>query len=187
LDWGLVAKIDAQEADEPIRTLRRLLFGLQVGWLLIGGSLALLLAQRFASPIVQMVGGVKEIGRGNLGVRVPDGCADEIGELGRAFNQMADDLQNSRVRLEERVAERTGELARANSELQEALARVKTLSGLVPICTWCKKVRDDNGSWNQVEIYVERHSEAQFSHGVCPDCHEQLMADTQRPPESTQS
>lgn len=55
-------------------------------------------------------------------------------------------------------------------ELEEALAKVKTLKGLVPICTSCKKIRDDQGFWHQVEIYVRDHSEAEFSHSICPDC-----------------
>lgn len=59
-------------------------------------------------------------------------------------------------------------------ELQQALDRVKTLSGLVPICAACKKVRDDRGYWNQIEAYIEAYSEAQFSHGICPECAEKL-------------
>lgn len=56
------------------------------------------------------------------------------------------------------------------SELQEALASVKTLKGLLPICAWCKKIRDDEGYWNKLEAYIGRHSEVSFSHGICPDC-----------------
>jgi len=59
-------------------------------------------------------------------------------------------------------------------DLQKALDRVKTLSGLLPICASCKKVRDDQGYWNQIEAYIETYSEAQFSHGICPDCAEKL-------------
>lgn len=55
-------------------------------------------------------------------------------------------------------------------ELQEALAHVKTLSGLLPICSHCKKIRDDHGYWTQIEAYLHEHSEAEFSHGLCPDC-----------------
>jgi hypothetical protein len=55
-------------------------------------------------------------------------------------------------------------------ELQDALAKVKTLSGLVPICAWCKKIRDDQGFWRQVEVFIQSHSDAVFTHGVCPDC-----------------
>jgi len=56
------------------------------------------------------------------------------------------------------------------AELQSALANVKTLSGLVPICAWCKKIRDDGNYWHQVESFVSRHTDATFSHGICPDC-----------------
>jgi PAS domain S-box-containing protein len=55
-------------------------------------------------------------------------------------------------------------------ELQNALAQVKKLSGFLPICASCKKIRDDSGYWHQVERYVTEHSEAEFSHGICPDC-----------------
>jgi len=55
-------------------------------------------------------------------------------------------------------------------ELQAALERVKQLSGLLPICSNCKKVRDDRGYWNQIESYIREHSEAEFSHGLCPEC-----------------
>jgi len=55
-------------------------------------------------------------------------------------------------------------------DLQKALANVKSLSGLLPICASCKKIRDDKGYWSQVESYIQKHSEATFSHGMCPDC-----------------
>jgi AmiR/NasT family two-component response regulator len=62
-------------------------------------------------------------------------------------------------------------------ELQEALARVKTLSGLLPICASCKKIRDDQGYWHQVEVYFRDRSDADFSHSLCPDCARQLYPD----------
>ena len=55
-------------------------------------------------------------------------------------------------------------------ELKTALADVKMLSGLIPICASCKKIRDDHGYWQQVESYIQKHSEAKFTHGLCPDC-----------------
>jgi PAS domain S-box-containing protein len=60
------------------------------------------------------------------------------------------------------------------AELQAALEQVKQLSGLLPICASCKKIKDDNGSWNQIESYIRDHSEAEFSHGLCPDCAKKL-------------
>jgi len=62
-------------------------------------------------------------------------------------------------------------------ELQKALAEVKTLSGLIPICASCKKIRDDKGYWGQIESYISDHSEAEFSHGICPDCMKKLYPD----------
>jgi hypothetical protein len=59
-------------------------------------------------------------------------------------------------------------------ELQEALAKVKTLRGLLPICANCKKIRDDRGYWNRIEAYIGQHTDAQFSHGICPDCAKKL-------------
>jgi hypothetical protein len=56
------------------------------------------------------------------------------------------------------------------AKLQEAIASVRTLRGLIPVCAWCKKIRDDRGYWNEVEAYVAAHTEADFTHGVCPDC-----------------
>ena len=56
------------------------------------------------------------------------------------------------------------------AELQQALQNVKVLSGLLPICASCKKIRDDQGYWQDVAVYIRDHSEAEFSHGICPDC-----------------
>ena len=56
------------------------------------------------------------------------------------------------------------------AELQQALDEVRTLQGLLPMCAWCKKVRDDQGYWDDVASYIDRHTEASVSHGICPDC-----------------
>ena len=73
-------------------------------------------------------------------------------------------------RLEAEVAARTAELSRTNVELTEALEQVKTLRGIVPICASCKKIRNDEGYWEQLEVYMRDHTEAEFSHGICLDC-----------------
>jgi len=62
------------------------------------------------------------------------------------------------------------------NQLQDALAQVKALSGLLPICSQCKMVRDDSGYWSRVEAYIEQRSEARFSHGLCPDCYQKAIA-----------
>jgi hypothetical protein len=62
-------------------------------------------------------------------------------------------------------------------ELQDALGKIKTLSGLLPICASCKKIRDDKGYWSQIEAYIGDHSEAEFTHSICPECMKKLYPD----------
>jgi PAS domain S-box-containing protein len=62
-------------------------------------------------------------------------------------------------------------------DLEVAMSKIKTLSGLIPICAHCKKIRDDKGYWNIIESYIETHSNAEFSHGMCPECADQLYGD----------
>lgn len=71
----------------------------------------------------------------------------------------------------------TTEREKLIGELQEALAKVKKLSGFLPICSSCKQIRDDKGYWYQIEEYIKTHSEADFSHSICPDCAEKLYPD----------
>jgi two-component system, response regulator PdtaR len=71
-------------------------------------------------------------------------------------------------------------LRRLNAELQEALVKIKTLEGILPICASCKKIRDDEGRWHQVEVYIRDRSGAEFSHGICPDCLKKFYADLPR-------
>jgi ABC-type nitrate/sulfonate/bicarbonate transport system substrate-binding protein len=87
----------------------------------------------------------------------------------QAFQALADHCGGALERL--RVQ---GEREKLIEELQQALAQVKTLSGLLPICASCKKIRDDRGYWNQVEIYIRDRSGANFTHSICPDCSKKL-------------
>jgi PAS domain S-box-containing protein len=75
---------------------------------------------------------------------------------------MIEDISNRKVAEQERE--------RLIQELQEAMANIKTLKGLLPTCAWCRKVRDDDGYWKKVETYVQEHSDASFTHGICPEC-----------------
>ncbi|HLJ95259.1 MAG TPA: response regulator [Gemmataceae bacterium] len=81
----------------------------------------------------------------------------------------------ARLQAGARIVELQKNLAERVRELENALARVKQLQGLLPICAYCKKIRDDHNYWQQVESYISSHSEAQFSHGICPDCHERVV------------
>ncbi len=79
---------------------------------------------------------------------------------------------HARVQVGVRVLGLQRTLSNRVQELEEALARVKRLQGLLPICTYCKKIRNDRNYWQQVESYIGEHTEAEFSHGICPDCYE---------------
>jgi len=72
-------------------------------------------------------------------------------------------------------------------DLQNAMSQIKTLSGLLPICAHCKKIRDDKGYWHAVEEYIHEHSEADFSHSICPDCLEKYYPEIAKKMKSSQS
>ena len=116
----------------------------------------------------------------------------------RRRERMQEQVQKAYSELEVRVQERTADLARVNDELNrdielrkkmaeerevmvkkmmEALAEVKTLSGLLPMCSNCKSIRDDRGYWKRIEAYISEHSDAEFSHGLCPKCASELYPD----------
>lgn len=84
---------------------------------------------------------------------------------------------HARVEVGRRMIEMQNNLAAKVEELRQAMDEIKTLRGIVPICSYCKKIRDDKGYWNQVEKYVSDHTEAKFSHGICPACFEKEMRD----------
>ncbi|OLE67443.1 MAG: response regulator [Acidobacteria bacterium 13_1_20CM_2_68_7] len=85
------------------------------------------------------------------------------------------DELRARLQVGVRMVELQNLLANRVRDLEEAMARVKQLSGLLPICSYCKRVRDDKNYWQQVEAYIGRHSEAQFSHSICPECYETIV------------
>lgn len=84
--------------------------------------------------------------------------------------QMFNEVSNLNTILEKRVKDRT-------EKLEKKIKEVQTLSGLLPICSSCKKIRDGEGYWNQLESYISKHSEAEFSHGICQECSDKLYGD----------
>jgi DNA-binding response OmpR family regulator len=83
----------------------------------------------------------------------------------------------ARVQVGSRVVQLQSALADRVKELEEAIANVKQLQGLLPICSYCKKIRDDGNYWHRVESYIAGHANVRFSHGICPDCSEKMKAD----------
>jgi FixJ family two-component response regulator len=117
-------------------------------------------------PIILLTGkGTQEVDMAAMKA----GASDYLdkGELGASLLERSIRYAIERTRTQH-------EQERLISELREALAKVKKLSGLLPMCASCKKIRDDKGYWNQLEAYISAHSEADFSHGICPECAKKL-------------
>lgn len=102
------------------------------------------------------------------------GAADWLAVTNRALSLITIWVAAILVLLYMRVEEERNVLVR---QLQDALANIKTLRGLLPICAWCKKIRDDHGYWNQLETYIGAHSDAEFTHGLCPECAKKMRLD----------
>lgn len=99
--------------------------------------------------------------------------------LATAIILMAVKIYLSNIKLSKEIVARKkaeAEIKRHVSELNKAFDEIKTLRGIIPICSYCKKIRNDKGAWDNLEAYICNHSEAQFSHGVCPECYKKQMA-----------
>lgn len=103
-------------------------------------------------------------------------------QLKQHNRELMEELRQKNLELEERVRERTAELNKANQaltarveELERTKYELKTLQGLLPICSYCKKIRDDKNSWHQLEEYLSRTADVLFSHGICPDCYREVV------------
>ncbi len=104
-----------------------------------------------------------------------DGGADEY--IVKPFDWS---VLHARINTGARIASLQQSLANRVAELQSALDMVNKLSGLLPICSYCKRIRKEENRWQQLEAYLSEHSEAEFSHGVCPDCFELARKDFER-------
>ena len=102
----------------------------------------------------------------------PEGCAvGSLCAIDRRPRQLTAEQKGAMQALARQVMALL-ELRRVSAQMAEALEKVKTLQGLLPICAWCKRIRDDKGYWNQVEAYIHTHTGTDFTHGICPDCYE---------------
>ncbi|MBN2655916.1 MAG: cache domain-containing protein [Spirochaetales bacterium] len=93
---------------------------------------------------------------------------DRKGQVSRIFGSIRDITSEKKAELEKE---------KLISELQDALDQIRTMGGLIPICSSCKKIRDDKGYWNQLESYIEKHSDVSFTHGICPDCMKKIYGE----------
>jgi HAMP domain-containing protein len=174
----------ADEVDNKLSQLRLTGLVSLLGSLLLALLFALYLSRGLTGRIGALVTRCRQVAAGRFDTRIEMRTFDEFDDLIEAFNTMSEDLGQARSRadqaiaelrdardnLEQRVQERTG-------ELEAALEKVQVLSGMLPICCSCKKIRNDEGYWQQVEQFVEMHTSARFTHGLCPECGLKLYGD----------
>lgn len=130
----------------------------QIGVLHLGLSETAIRFTRFITrPLLRLAGAAESFGREGASRPVVIDSEDEVGQLARVFNAM--------------IASRTHFEAERERLIEELR---KTLRGFLPICSSCKKIRLDEGSWQQIESYIRAHSDAEFSHGICPECAKSL-------------
>ena len=145
---------------------------------------ALYLSRGLTRRIARVTAHCRDLAMGRLNVRIEGRTFDEFDDLAESFNAMGEALGGTRADLEKAIAELKAtqhgledRVAERTRELQEAVAKMDVLRGLLPICCSCKKIRDDQGYWLQVEQFVSQHTGARFTHGLCPDCEVKLYGE----------
>tara|TARA_B100000614_G_scaffold262444_1_gene295975 strand:- start:1329 stop:2597 length:1269 start_codon:yes stop_codon:yes gene_type:complete len=163
-----------------LNRLKWICFALILSSFILSFILSFIISKVLNTPLKILTEGVREIGKGNLKTRVAIHSKDEFKLLAQEFNNMTQNLRSitvSRDKLEIEIKQKKEvqkEKEKVIENLKVALDEIKTLKGIVPICSSCKKIRDDKGYWNQLESYIQKHSEASFSHGICPECLDKL-------------
>ncbi|CCK78682.1 putative two component system sensor histidine kinase [Desulfobacula toluolica Tol2] len=155
-----------------------MLIGIAIIFILV--LISYIFGQKIAKPLAILDTATQKIGKDDFKYRIDMKQNDEFGNLAISFNSMAKSLQHSTTSiaiLEKEVAARRKaekEQEKLIKELQESLENVKTLSGLLPICAKCKKIRNDEGYWDSLEEYIQTHSNILFSHSLCSKCSDAL-------------
>lgn len=124
-------------------------------------------------PLKTFLSHIQNFHKDQVNEKVPVFCKDELGQVVEAYNVMVVRINDKTNELEDANVE----LKMMNENLETALSQVKQLSGLLPICSYCKKIRDNKGYWNQIEQYIHDHSEAEFSHSICKECVDKYYPD----------
>lgn len=177
---GTSIRREMTESDERVRLLIIVLSAVMASALIVA---SFLLERLIVIPLARLQEGVEIIGTGNLLHKVGTDVADEIGLLSKAFDRMTDNLRGitasrdeldremeERLRVEGELRKTADDLAVSNEALKKSLAEVRTLRGILPICSGCKKIRDDKGYWEHLESYITSNTGALLSHGICPEC-----------------
>ena len=181
--WYILNYRDMETVLLPVTESTRTI-ALSIGLVLfILAIVALLIGRQVAQPLLRLTELTGKIAKGNFGARAEIKEKDEFGILAHSVNSMAEELGQTTTSiksLEDEVALRKkseSEKEHLITELEEALKQVKTLRGILPICSYCKKIRNNEGDWDQIEAYIQEHSEAEFSHGICQECAKKYYPD----------
>jgi PAS domain S-box-containing protein len=140
---------------------------------ILGGGAEQSVGKTFWDQFPGMDPGVEELLRRVMVERVAGSCETYYQPRGRWFGVNVYPFRNGISVLFNDISDRKNaqsERERLIGELQDALANIRTLRGLIPICAWCKRIRNDRGYWEQLELYLRDHSDAEFTHGMCPAC-----------------
>ncbi len=170
LDRELVIK-EHNECFKKLLQLRHDCLGEQLLSFLSPPSLDILpLAQHHNQLSTTLLFRAKDASLLRLRCRILKTADDGYLILGGHLMMAPDHILQEMTALTNEMANMARELHRKNRDLVEAQAKIKTLSGIIPICSHCKEIRDDKGYWNQLEKFISEHSEAQFSHAICDKC-----------------
>ena len=169
--WVVAVAIPEAEILHPIHQALKNILLVGLATALGVFLLALAMGRSLLRPIQLLSDAMGRFGAGEPTVRAPILAQDERGRVAHEFNAMADALQTYQEHLEDLVKTRT-------LDLEHSLAEVRTLQGTIPICSYCKQIRDEAGGWWQMERYISDHSDAAFSHGICPECRSRVFPDS---------
>lgn len=174
--WHVVIFLNEEETIKTAHEITIVIVIVGIIFTILTATVSLLLGKWAAGPIVKLATTAQTIGEGNLETRAGVHSNDEIGSLAKSLNKMVINLQETMTSRNKLIYEielrKKTEIEREGfiQELEQAINEIKKLSGLLPICAHCKKIRDDKGYWNNLETYIQEHSEVSFSHGLCSEC-----------------
>lgn len=177
--WVIGSGVYVDDIKTSVMHVRRLILTTFFFFCMAAITIYFLLIRYISRPVSSLAQLANRIASGDYSGQFSVSTNDEIGLLFESLKQMSsqiriktEGLETANRNLELELAERR----RAEEAREEALVRISKLEGIIPICMHCKKIRDDQNSWNQLEQYIMAHSEAVFSHGICPQCYEEQMA-----------
>ena len=179
-DWRVVVKKDMAEVLARLHRTGVWILAASAMLVLVVVLVALRVARGLSRPLEELAGAAEAIAAGDFTQRVRVRSFAELTSLATSFNAMSEHVAAARDGHQEYIRQLNQEITRRRrteaererliGDLTHAMAEIRTLEGIIPICASCKKIRDDRGYWNQLETYIAEHSNAHFSHGLCPDC-----------------